>query len=118
MSELVETGRKEQWKSGEEAWFEYHCLESMDSADSDLWLRSHSKVEILGEVDRENEWGQGMTIQQRMETGVPKRYRIRFSDGHEGVCFEDELFTSKKHWYRPDPPAADHGGEANTANPA
>jgi hypothetical protein len=48
-------GRKSDWDAGEEAYFEYHCLESMDSSDADLWLRSHQTVEILGEAEWEKE---------------------------------------------------------------
>jgi hypothetical protein len=104
MSKLIETGRKEHWNPGEEAWFEYHCFESMDSDDSDLWLRSHSKVEVLSEADWEKELGQNKTIQERLEAGIVKVYQIQFPDGYRGDCFEDELFTEREYWYRPDPP--------------
>jgi hypothetical protein len=36
---------------------------------------------------------------------MPKLYRIRFNDGHEGTAYEDELYTSPEHWVRDDPPA-------------
>lgn len=103
---MTETGRKEHWEPGETAFFEYHCLESMDSNDSDLWLRSHSKVEVFGEADWEKEFGEDKTIEQRHEAGMPKVYRVRFSDGHEGAVFEDELYTSAEYWHRDNPPAA------------
>lgn len=83
----------------------------MDSSDSDLWLRSHSKVEVLGEANWEKEWGQDKTIEERMEAGMPKVYRVRFPDGHVGGVFEDELFVSREYWYRPDPPAVNNGDE-------
>lgn len=105
MPTMIETGRKEHWESGETAWFEYHCLEAMKSNDWDLWLRSHSEVEVLGESDWEEEFGQDKTIQERAEAGMPKMYEVRFSDGHIGHVFEDELFTSPKHWNRDDPPS-------------
>jgi hypothetical protein len=98
-------GRKSHWSPGERAWFEYHCFESMDSEDADMWLRSHQRVEVLREGEWEKEWGEGKTIQDRMEAGMPKTYRIRFSDGHEGTAFEDELYTTPEHWHRDDPPS-------------
>jgi len=98
-------GRKSDWDEGEEAHFEYHCLESMDSGDADLWLRSHQTVKVLGEAEWEKEWGEGKSITERIEAGMPKLYRIRFNDGHEGKAYEDELYTSPEHWVRDDPPA-------------
>jgi hypothetical protein len=111
---MLDTGRKEHWQCrenlpkhapGEKAYFEYHCFESMESSDSDLWLRSHSAVEVIGEGNWEKEIGQDMTAQERAEAGVPKTYRVQFSDGYEGEVWEDELYTSPQHWHRDDPPS-------------
>lgn len=92
---------KEHWEIGETPFFEYHCWESHDSADADLWYRSHQRVTVLGEGDHD---GKGMTFEERCEAGHPKVYRIRFVDGHEGYALDDELMEDSSGFCRPDPP--------------
>ena len=38
-------------KVGKEFWFEYHCLDSPTSIDSELWYRSYQKVKVTGSDD-------------------------------------------------------------------
>ena len=87
--------------NGTRKLFEYHCLESMQSADSDLWLRSHRWVTV---VDCENfaEFGT-LTFEERVENGTPLVYGIVFGDGHLGSAFEDELLNSEEEFCRPAP---------------
>lgn len=98
--------REEEWKSGEQAWFEYHCTEAHDSADADLWYRSHQQVVVLGRADSEGWWKEwdNSTMRERGEAGAPRGYQVRFKDGLERTAGEDELMTSRKGFYRPDPP--------------
>ena len=91
-------------KVGKTKWFEYHCYESLDSADYELWIRSHQRV-IVGECENESEFG-NLTLQERHNEGTPLVYQITFVDGFVGAAFEDELLTSKKHFCRPNPPTA------------
>ena len=95
-------GCKEEWQSGEQPHFEYHCLESDESGDAPLWHRSHQQVQVLHR--NEPEKGTPATFSERGEEGMPHTYRVRFGDGHEGDVFEDELVTHPRHFYRPDPP--------------
>lgn len=96
-------GAREAWLPGDLAWFEYHCLESDDSADAALWHRSHQQVMVLGRAADEDLGG---TLLERAEAGCPNAYRIRFGDGHEGTALEDELLTGPEHYERPGPPPA------------
>ncbi len=96
---------KEHWHPGEEAWFEYHCLESNKSNDAELWHRSHQEVTVLGVEGPPNaEPWEGTTWHERADAAMPKTYRVRFPDGHEGAAWEDELMTDRAGFYRPDPP--------------
>lgn len=88
------------WEPGAQAWFEYHCLESDESADAAVWYRSHQKVTVL----RMSSDGIGMTRAERDEAGMPLTYTARFEDGLEWDVFEDELSETQEAWYRPDPP--------------
>lgn len=94
-------GVRESWKAGEEAWFEYHCLESDESVDAPVWHRSHQRVTVL---DMNEGDGEDMTREERDENGFPFTYKVRFEDGLEWDVFEDELSDSKDGWFRPDPP--------------
>jgi len=94
-------GVREAWQPGDLAWFEYHCLESNDSADARLWHRSHQQVAVLGRGEDEDF---GQTFLDRADAGMPNVYRVRFADGFEGHVFEDELLTGPEHYSRPDPP--------------
>src|SRR5262249_23183618 len=44
-------GGKEDWHPGEQAHFEYHCLESSESPGAQLRYRSHRQVTVLGRGD-------------------------------------------------------------------
>lgn len=94
---------REHWEPGSTAWFEYHCTEAHDSADAELWYRSHQQVTVLHEGDHDG-WP-GSTFIERGEAGQPKVYRIRFADGYEHAAIEDELLTSTAGFDRPAPPA-------------
>jgi hypothetical protein len=95
---------REEWAPGETAAFEYHCYESHASSDAELWYRSQQQVLVLGLSETaEQELLEGYL--SRSEAGMPLVYRVRFSDGHEGDVWEDELFTSPVGYSRPPPPA-------------
>jgi hypothetical protein len=88
---------------GERRWFEYHCEESHDSADAELWYRSHQRVSVLDCVNA-GDFG-SLSFEERSESGHPLVYRVVFhSDNFIGTVFEDELLSSKDDFYRPDPP--------------
>jgi hypothetical protein len=72
-------------------WFEYHCLESEDSCDAELWHRTHQRVTVLAGPDDD----------PRNDPEHPV-YRIRFDDGYEGDAFGDELLRSPRQFERPD----------------
>ena len=95
---------KESWSPGERAHFEYHCLESPDSSDAEIWYRSHQQVTVLKE--EESDAWEGSTFEERGEEGQPKLYQVRFDDGLEWSVFEDELMTTPAGFYQPDPPAS------------
>lgn len=97
-----ETYNKEAWIPGEMAHFEYHCWESHDSADAQLWYRSHRLAEIVRE--EESDAWEGSVFIERAEAGLPKAYRVRFDDGQEFVTTEDELFTDPAGFYCDPPP--------------
>lgn len=86
----ISESTKNSWKPGETAYFEYHCNRSHDSEDAPAWYRSHQTVTVLG-IDYA---GNGRTLDQRLDRGEPRSYRVRFPDGLEWAAFEDELFTS------------------------
>ena len=96
--------REDEWKPGETAWFEYHCTESDDSADAKLWYHSHQKVTVVGREQADGWDWPGSTMRERGEAGAPRAYKVRFKDGYEWTAGEDELMTSRKGFYRPDPP--------------
>ena len=85
---------------GKTFWFEYHCLESKDSCDVELWKRSQQKVKVLSI----KEYGEGKTKLERLDNGTPRIYKIKFNDGFTGDAFEDELIASPKNFERPAPP--------------
>lgn len=79
---------------GKEFWFEYHCFESDASCDANLWYRSHQKIRVISRgKDDHDEF-----------PDEPKIYKIQFEDGFVGDAFDDELMSSPKEFYRPDPP--------------
>lgn len=107
MSILDYFSNRENWLPGEVAWFEYHCNESLDSTDARAWLRSHQRVTIVGrDPSRDDAW-EGSSIDERIEEGCQKVYRVRFVDGLEWDAFEDELMSDCADFERPDPPKVD-----------
>jgi hypothetical protein len=86
-------------KVGKEFWFEYHCYESKDSCDAEIWYRSHQKVKILSV----SAWSFD-ELQDRIGDGQPRVYSVQFKDGFIADVLEDELMESREGFYRPDPP--------------
>lgn len=86
---------------GSVRWFEYHCLESHDSADAKLWYRSHQQVTVG--VCENPEYGD-LSQDERYEAGCPLAYGVKFSDGFTYTAMENELLLSQDEFYRPDPP--------------
>lgn len=70
------------------AWFEYHCWESEESADAELWHHTHQQVEIL-------------RILTPDESDY-EMYEVRFADGFTAHADWDELYNTKKKFWRPD----------------
>ena len=76
---------RELWTPNDIAHFEYHCNRAHDSADADLWYRSHQPVTVLGrnpgEMDEPWDPSYG-PIPQNMnecsEYGIPYAYQVRF----------------------------------------
>jgi len=85
---------RETWRQGATAHFEYHCWQSHDSADAELWYRSHQPATILKCVER----GEGRRAADRADNGQPRVYRVRFQDGFEGDACEDELLTAANYF--------------------
>ena len=86
-------------KVGKTFWFEYHCYESPESCDAEIWYRSHQKVKVIGVSEwsyDDKEW--------RQEDGNPRVYLVEWSDGYQYDVFEDELMESPDEFHRPDPP--------------
>lgn len=87
---------------GQRLWFEYHCWESHQSADAELWYHSHQECTVLGMVECD---GADIFKQSdRYESGCIIVYRVRFDDGQEFDACEDELFENRDNFCRPDPP--------------
>lgn len=93
-----EKGGKIDDKVGKEFWFEYHCFESDESCDSEIWYRSHQKVKVLSV----REWSFD-ELQDRIDDGQPRVYSVKFNDGFIADVLEDELMQSPDEFYRPDP---------------
>jgi hypothetical protein len=95
---------KNEWKPGEESFFEYHCWQSHDSEDAELWYRSHQPVTVVEkafdptEVEDKFKLEKGLSVKERLEAGRPKQYRIRFEDGYEDIAWEDELMTDPRYY--------------------
>ena len=86
-------------KVGRIFWFEYHCYESPNSCDAEIWYRSHQKVKVIGVSEwsyDDKEW--------RQEDGNPRVYLVEWEDGFQYDVFEDELMESPNEFYRPSPP--------------
>lgn len=78
--------------------FEYHCFESEESCDAELWHHTHQKAKVLNLVEP----GSGKNEIERGEDGQPAAFNVEFSDGKKFDVFEDELMKSRKEFYRPD----------------
>ncbi len=87
-------GWKDYWRPGEMAYFEYHCEESDESCDAEIWYRSRQPVIVLRIVEP----GGYRTFRDRAYWGMPRLYRVRFLDGLEWDVFEDELVTSERYY--------------------
>ena len=98
-------GMRERWAIGETAWFEYHCWESDESADADLWHRTHQPVVVTSPISVDvygAEPPEGLaTVDERNEAAMPGVYQIRFPDGYPGTAWEDELLESPDFYTRP-----------------
>lgn len=86
---------------GKRYWFEYHCWESHQSGDAEIWYHSHEQCEVVAVV---GETAAYTTLAERAEQGMQMTYKVRFDDGTEHDVFEDELMESRDSFQRPDPP--------------
>ena len=73
-------------------WFEYHCYEGEDSGDAELWHHTHQQVVIVHKCGKD----------EVDEADVGRMYRVRFANGFEYECFDDELVHSPAEFERPD----------------
>ena len=97
---------------GQQLYFEYHCWESPESSDAELWHRSHQRVTVLDLAPNDSCWPAGGILATdgfeyesvRADAGQPICYQIQFADGLVGIATEDELLDSPAEYYRPDPP--------------
>lgn len=90
-------------KVGDDLYFEYHCLETEQSCDAELWHRTHQKVKVIKEYTPE-------------ESDVPT-YRVKFADGFEGDVEFDELLDSDTEYERLDYVKPKPKQKLNTASP-
>lgn len=89
---------------GTQCLFEYHCEESDDSPDAELWYRSHSRVVVQRCVNPEY-LEAAETMNARLEEcGMPLAYEVLFADGFLGCAMEDELLLTEADYERPNPP--------------
>lgn len=88
---------------GTKCFFEYHCEESHDSSDAELWYRSRQQVIILECVNPEH-YEAGVPLWYRIEeNGAPLAYDVLFADGFQGTAMEDELLLSEADYDRGNP---------------
>jgi hypothetical protein len=87
-------------KKGKIYLFEYHCWESLESADAALWLRSHRRVRVIKLINA----GYGKDEEERGYNGQSATFEIEFADRARFHAAEDELLLSRKEYCRPDPP--------------
>lgn len=100
MNNWYKTAATYDFKPGDVCWFEYHCWESPQSSDAELWYHSHQKVKILKLVEK----GVGKTIEERFDNTQLAAFRVQFADGFQAEAAEDELYKSPSGFYRPAPP--------------
>ena len=94
------------WEPEEAAFFEYHCCQSHNSQDAELWYRSHQPVTVVRVENCDGLQFLEDGFLRRLDDAVPIAYKIRFEDGTEAGAFEDELYTSPKPFcekYAPPP---------------
>ena len=60
--------------------FEYHCWESDESTDAELWHRTRQPVTVIRQLGPDE-----------VDEEIGRMYHVRFQDGFEGDVFEDEL---------------------------
>lgn len=101
-------GGRERWQPGDQAFFEYRCLESHESADAEAWYHSHQEVTVVSENEDDGQRTKFANQQERAEEGMPVTYLIRFGDGITWCAFEDELLVSPEFYERPDPESRRH----------
>jgi hypothetical protein len=68
-------------------YFEYHCLESEQSSDAELWHRTHQQVKVLSMAGPDE--------------SDCELYNIQFEDGFIGSAFADELLYTTTEYSRP-----------------
>lgn len=90
---LYPEGHRDCWKSGELAFFEYHCLMDSSSADFELWRRTQQWVTVVGLGECDDFSVEFPSGAERGAQGVPLYYSVRFGDGHEALAAEDELLV-------------------------
>jgi len=73
---------------GKYYWFEYHCFESEESCDANLWHRTHSKVKVIKSYSPK-------------EVDIPV-FNVEFNDGFIGTVTIDELLDNQGEFERPD----------------
>jgi hypothetical protein len=95
-------GQRERWEPGKWACYEYHCDESEDSADADLWHRTHQLVCVISGPHTDAGLDYPADAAERGEQGIPYVYEVEFPDGFVGHVFEDELLVSERYFTRPD----------------
>ena len=87
---------------GSRLWFEYHCWESPESADAELWYHTHQEITVLGFAKCDQPCAR--SFKERVEAGGQLLYKVRFDDGLEYDVFEEELMSNVKGFCRPNPP--------------
>lgn len=112
----IDSNYLREWEMGDRAWFEYHCLESDESCDVEVWRHSHEQVEVIGiPVDQEPlAQSAELTPQERLAEGIPRLYTVRWEDGFEHDVFEDELGLTTDFFHRPPPPSKREAAEIHT----
>ena len=72
--------------------FEYHCWESEDSGDAELWHHTHQFVSVIRKLK----------VGQEVDEEVGKMYQVEFTDGLNWDVFDDELLKYSSEFIRPD----------------
>ncbi len=72
------------YKPGDRALFEYHCFQSEESCDAELWHHTQQPCTIIGYGDDDEA--------SAIDRGGAS-YVVRFKDGFEGPAMQDELVT-------------------------